>query len=108
MTLAMFVTWIVVAGVTGWAAGSVMKYGGHGMKADVLLALSGSGLACAVAAGIDLFPQSGLVATAVVAFAGAGVVIAAQRKFFYAPLGRLPARNGRGVSALPPDKTRAH
>ena len=30
MTLTTFVTWIVVAVVTGWVAGIVVKHGGHG------------------------------------------------------------------------------
>ena len=87
MTLTTFVTWIVVAVLTGWAAGIVMKDGGHGIMADVLLAVAGSGLASGIAAGIDLFPQAGLAASAVVALVGAGAVIAVQRKFFHARLG---------------------
>jgi uncharacterized membrane protein YeaQ/YmgE (transglycosylase-associated protein family) len=96
MTLATFVMWLVIAVVTGWAGGGVMKSGGHGMKADILLALTGSGLAAGVAAAIDLFPESGLAATAVVAFAGAGAALAVQRKWFCAPLGRASTNNGRG------------
>ncbi|MGH7341579.1 MAG: hypothetical protein ACREKH_13895 [Candidatus Rokuibacteriota bacterium] len=87
MTLTTFMTWIVVAVGTGLAAGIVVRNGSHGTKADVLLAVAGSGLASAVAAGIDLFPQSGLAVAAVVALVGAGAAIAVQRKFFYAPLG---------------------
>jgi uncharacterized membrane protein YeaQ/YmgE (transglycosylase-associated protein family) len=87
MTLTTFVTWIVTAVVTGWAAGIVVKNGGHGTKADIVLAVAGSGLASALAAGIDLFPNSGLAASAVVAFVGALAIIAVQRTFFYVPLG---------------------
>ena len=87
MTLTTFMTWIVVAAVTGWAAGIVVKNGGHGTKVDILLAVAGSGLASGVAAGIDLFPQSGLASSAMVALVGAVAAIAAQRKFFCAPLG---------------------
>ena len=95
MTLAMFMTWLVVAVATGWVAGAAMKYGGHGMTADIFLALSGSGAAWLLAWAIALFPEPRLVATAVVAFAGAGVAISAQRKFFYVPLGRAHARHRR-------------
>ena len=82
MTLATFVTWFVVAVVTGWAASAAVKYGGHGMIADVFLALTGGGVAFAIAAGIGLFPD--LAATALVALSGAGLAIAIQRKFFHA------------------------
>lgn len=88
----MFVTWIAVALATAGVAAGVMKYGGHGIKADVLLALAGSGLASVATAALDLFPQSGLAATAVVAFAGAGVAIAVQRRFFHAPAARVDDR----------------
>jgi uncharacterized membrane protein YeaQ/YmgE (transglycosylase-associated protein family) len=80
MTFAMFLTWIVVAVVTGFAASAVIKNGGPGVKADILLALAGSGLTCGVAALVGLFPQSSLAAPALVAFAGAGVAIAVQRR----------------------------
>jgi uncharacterized membrane protein YeaQ/YmgE (transglycosylase-associated protein family) len=85
MTLTTFVTWIAVAVVTGWAAGLVGKAGGHGTKADILLAVAGSGLASSIAAGIDLFPHADLAASAVIAFVGAVAAVAAQRRFFYAP-----------------------
>lgn len=95
MTLLTFVTWIVVAVVTAWGAAGVMKYGGHGLKADILLGLTGSGSACGIAWSIDMFPDPGIAATAVVAFAGAGAVIAFQRRFFYAPLGKAHTHTGR-------------
>jgi hypothetical protein len=82
MTLATFVTWLVVAVVTGGVASAAVKYGGHGIIADVFLALTGGGVAFAIAAGIGLFP--GLAATALVALSGAGLAIAVQRKFFHA------------------------
>ena len=62
MPFTTFMTWIVVAVVTGWAAGIVVKNGGHGTKADVLLAAGGS-------------------------LASAGAAFALQRKFFYPSLG---------------------
>jgi uncharacterized membrane protein YeaQ/YmgE (transglycosylase-associated protein family) len=86
MTLTTFVAWIVIAVVTGWTAGSV-KSGGHGTKADILLAVAGGGLASGGAAGFDLFPEFGLAATVVIAFIGAVAAIAAQRKFFEPRLG---------------------
>ena len=84
MTLSVFVTWIVVAVITGSAASLVAKNGGPGATADVLLAVAGSGLASGVAAGFDLFPDSGVAAPMAIAIAFVGAVagIAAQRVFF--------------------------
>lgn len=95
MTFLAFATWIVVAVGTAWGAAAVMKYGGHGLTADVLLGLIGSGSACGIVWGIDMFPELGMAATALVAFAGAGAAIALQRKFFYAPTGNADAHRGR-------------
>jgi uncharacterized membrane protein YeaQ/YmgE (transglycosylase-associated protein family) len=83
-----FATWIVVALLTAWGAGVVMKDGGHGLKADIPLGLAGSGGAWVLASTLDMFPEPGMIATAVVAFAGAAGVIAVQRRFFHAPLAR--------------------
>ncbi len=95
MTLLTFATWIVVALGTAWGASAVMKYGGHGLKADILLGLTGGGSACVIAWSLDMFPEPGIAATAVVACAGAGVVIALQRRFFYAPPGKAHTQTGR-------------
>ena len=84
MTFATFATWIVAALLTGLAAGTLWKRGGPGMTPDLLLAVFGSGVACAAAVVIDLFPQPGVAATAIVALAGAGLTIAIQRRFFEA------------------------
>ena len=88
MTLLTFATSIVVAVLTAWGAGAVMKYGGNGLKADVLLGLAGSGTACVLAWILDVFSEPGMISTAIIAFAGAGGVIALQRRFFYVPLGK--------------------
>ena len=95
MTLLTFATWIVVAVVTAWGARAVMKHGGHGLIADILLGLTGSGAACEIAWSLDLLPEPGIVATAIVAFVAAGATITLQRRFFSAPLRRAPAHAGR-------------
>jgi len=95
MTFLTFATWIVVALMTAWAASAVMKYGGHGLKADVLLGLTGGGAACGIAFSLGVFPQPGIAATAVVACVGAGVVIALQRRSFQAPPRKWNTRGGR-------------
>lgn len=85
MTFATFATWIVVGVVVAWGAGA-----GRGRTADVFLGLAGSGVAYLVAWSLGMFPEPGVVATAIVACAGAGTAIALQRKFFYVPLGKAP------------------
>ena len=85
MTLEGFAAWLVMATITGWVAAIAAKTGSHGMKADIILALIGSGIVCGVAGTIDLFPSSGVAATAVVSIVGAGVALVVQRKFFDAP-----------------------
>ena len=37
MNLELFVTWVLVGLLTGWAAGSVMKGGGRGLIWDLVL-----------------------------------------------------------------------
>jgi hypothetical protein len=95
VTLLTFATWIAVAVVTAWGAGTVMKYGGHGRRADILLGLTASGAACEIAWSLDLLPEPGIVATAILAFAAAAAVITLQRRFFYAPLQKVRAHTGR-------------
>ena len=82
MTFATFATWIVVGVVVAWAAGAVMKHGRRGGTADVLLALAASGSASLAAWALGVFPEPGIVTTAVVAGVGAGTAIAVQRRFF--------------------------
>jgi uncharacterized membrane protein YeaQ/YmgE (transglycosylase-associated protein family) len=87
-----FVTWIVVAVVTAWSAGRVVKHGGYGLKSDILLGLMGSGAACGIVSGIDMSGELGLAATVLLAIAGACAMIALQRRFFAAPLEASHAR----------------
>lgn len=86
MTFATFATWIVVGVVVAWGTSAVMKYGGRGRTSDVLLGFAGSGAASLGAWGLGVFPEPGIVATAIVAGAGAALAIVIQRQFFYVPL----------------------
>jgi uncharacterized membrane protein YeaQ/YmgE (transglycosylase-associated protein family) len=82
MNLEMFVTWALVGLLTGWLAGFVMKDGGHGLISDLLLGLVGSSAANVIFSALGITPAPGqmVAAVAVVAFAGAAIVIVAQRK----------------------------
>jgi uncharacterized membrane protein YeaQ/YmgE (transglycosylase-associated protein family) len=79
MTFGIFVMWVLMGVVAGVLAGLVMERGSHGLKTDIVLGLVGSiGLSWLVRA-IGVMSGSGLFAAAVVALAGAAIVIVAQR-----------------------------
>jgi uncharacterized membrane protein YeaQ/YmgE (transglycosylase-associated protein family) len=84
MNAVVFATWIAVGLLTGWLAGIVMKDGGHGLAQDLVLGVLGSSAAIAALMALDSASDAGLFATAFVAFAGAALVIIAQRKIWYA------------------------
>jgi uncharacterized membrane protein YeaQ/YmgE (transglycosylase-associated protein family) len=80
MSFSMFVTWVLLGVLAGVLAGLVANRGGRGLKTDVVLGLIGSiGLSWIFRA-VGLFPDAGIVAMAFVAFIGAAIAIAAQRK----------------------------
>jgi uncharacterized membrane protein YeaQ/YmgE (transglycosylase-associated protein family) len=85
MTFELFVTWILVGLLTGWLAASLMKEGGHGLRYDLGLGLLGGGAASGVYWAMVASPDAGALATGVIAFLGAGVVVVAQRKIWTAP-----------------------
>jgi uncharacterized membrane protein YeaQ/YmgE (transglycosylase-associated protein family) len=80
MSFTMFVTWVLVGVLAGVLAGLIVKRGGYGLKNDIILGLVGSIAAGWIFRAVGLFPEAGIVATAVVAFVGAAVLIVAQRK----------------------------
>jgi uncharacterized membrane protein YeaQ/YmgE (transglycosylase-associated protein family) len=83
MNLEMFVTWVIVGLFTGWLARIVLKDGGYGLLSDLILGLVGSGAANMIVAALNTAPETGgSGATALVAFAGAAVVIVGQRKMY--------------------------
>lgn len=88
MNFGLFATWVLVGLATGWLAGVVMKHGGHGRLWDLILGLIGSSAASALVAALGVLPDAGPQAaefvTAACAFAGAVIVIVAQRKVWYA------------------------
>jgi uncharacterized membrane protein YeaQ/YmgE (transglycosylase-associated protein family) len=85
MTLAMFLTWLLVAIVTGGVASIAVKRPGHGITADVLLTLVGSGLLCSALAATGVFGEASATSIGVIAFVGAGAAIAVQRTLTAAP-----------------------
>jgi uncharacterized membrane protein YeaQ/YmgE (transglycosylase-associated protein family) len=84
MNLQMFATLVLVGLLTGWLAGFAMKDGGHGLIWDLALGLVGSTGAGELLAVLGLASDPGIFVAAVVAFAGAAVVIIAQRQVWHA------------------------
>lgn len=84
MNLQMFATLVLVGLLTGWLAGFAMKDGRHGLIWDLALGLVGSTGAGEILAVLGLASDPGIFVAAVVAFAGAAVVIIAQRQVWHA------------------------
>ena len=82
MSFVMFVVWVLVGLLAGLLAGLVIKRGGYGLKKDIMLGLVGSIGVSWLFRALGVFPGVGLVVAAVVAFIGAAIPIAAQRKIW--------------------------
>lgn len=68
------VAWIIVGLVAGWAAGKVMKGGGYGVFADLLLGIVG-GIVGGWVVGLLGFGGGGLIWSILVAILGAVILI---------------------------------
>jgi uncharacterized membrane protein YeaQ/YmgE (transglycosylase-associated protein family) len=66
--------WIVVGLIAGWAAGKIMKGGGYGVLADILLGIVG-GVIGGWLVGLLGFGAGGLVWSILVAILGAVILI---------------------------------
>jgi uncharacterized membrane protein YeaQ/YmgE (transglycosylase-associated protein family) len=66
--------WIVVGLIAGWAAGRIMKGGGYGVVADILLGIVG-GVVGGWVVGFLGFGGHGLIGTILVAILGAVILI---------------------------------
>jgi uncharacterized membrane protein YeaQ/YmgE (transglycosylase-associated protein family) len=80
----MFLLWLVVGSITGWAAGYVLKEGGYGLIGDVSLGALGA----LVGSGLSLYlgmANPGLAVSVLVAFIGAATLIVAQHTFWAVP-----------------------
>ena len=82
MTFAMVAMWVLVGLLVGLLAGLVMKAGGYGRRLDILLALVGSVVGSGIAWLLGIALDAGVVAVVIVAFAGAAILIVAQRKIW--------------------------
>ena len=70
---------ILVGLIAGWLAGQVMKGGGYGVIADILLGLVGGVIGGWLFGALGIFPGGGAVGSIIVAFVGAVVLVAITR-----------------------------
>ncbi len=74
-----FIYWILVGLIAGWLAGKVMKGGGYGVVADIVLGILG-GFVGGWVFGLLGLHAGGLVGSIVVAFVGAVILVWITRK----------------------------
>jgi uncharacterized membrane protein YeaQ/YmgE (transglycosylase-associated protein family) len=70
---------IVVGLIAGWLAGQVMKGGGYGVVADIILGLVGGIVGNWIFGSMGIWPGGGLLGSIVVAFVGAVILVAISR-----------------------------
>jgi uncharacterized membrane protein YeaQ/YmgE (transglycosylase-associated protein family) len=71
--------WLVVGLIAGWLAGVVMKGGGYGMVADIILGILGGLLGGWIFSNLGVGAGGGLIGGIVVAFIGAVILVAITR-----------------------------
>lgn len=71
--------WLIVGGVAGLLAGLVMKGGGYGMVADIVLGILGAFLGGWIFGMLGLGVGAGMLGSIVVAFIGACILIGITR-----------------------------
>jgi uncharacterized membrane protein YeaQ/YmgE (transglycosylase-associated protein family) len=74
-----FLAWIVVGLIAGWLAGQVMKGGGYGTVADILLGLVGGLLGGWIFGKLGISAGSGMIGSIIVAFVGAVILVGITR-----------------------------
>jgi uncharacterized membrane protein YeaQ/YmgE (transglycosylase-associated protein family) len=82
MSFVMFQVWVLGGLMAGGLAGLVMKGGGYGLRADVVLGLIGSLVGSVIFWVLGTSPETGMVAVAIAAFGGAATLIVGQRKIW--------------------------
>ena len=71
--------WLVVGLIAGWLAGVVMKGGGYGMVADIVIGILGGILGGWIFSALGIGAGGGLIGGIIVAFVGAVVLVAVTR-----------------------------
>jgi uncharacterized membrane protein YeaQ/YmgE (transglycosylase-associated protein family) len=71
--------WIIVGLIAGWLAGLVMKGGGYGAVADIILGMLGGIVGGWCFGMLGIWPGGGLIGSILIAFVGAVILIAITR-----------------------------
>jgi uncharacterized membrane protein YeaQ/YmgE (transglycosylase-associated protein family) len=71
--------WIIVGLIAGWLAGQVMRGGGYGVFADIILGILGGIVGGWVFGMLGIWPGGGLIGSIIVAFVGAVILVAITR-----------------------------
>lgn len=71
--------WIVVGLIAGWLAGKVMKGGGYGVLADIILGILGGILGGWIFDHLGIWSGRGMIGSIIVAFFGAVILVAITR-----------------------------
>ena len=71
--------WLVVGLIAGWLAGVVMKGGGYGVVADIILGILGAVLGGWIFSNLGIGAGGGIIGGVVVAFIGAVILVAITR-----------------------------
>jgi uncharacterized membrane protein YeaQ/YmgE (transglycosylase-associated protein family) len=74
-----FLAWIIVGLIAGWLAGQVMKGGGYGTVADIILGLLGGVLGGWVFGLLGFASSGGMIGSIIVAFVGAVILVSITR-----------------------------
>ena len=82
--LEMVATSVLVGLIAGWLARRVLKDGGYGLQADMILGLVGSVVGSWIFSVLRVSPEAGILPLLIVAFVGAAAVIVGQRKLWHA------------------------
>ncbi|HKW88481.1 MAG TPA: GlsB/YeaQ/YmgE family stress response membrane protein [Candidatus Acidoferrales bacterium] len=70
-----FLEWLVVGLIAGWLAGKVMKGGGYGLFADLILGILGGIIGGWVFGMLGIWPGGGIIGSLIVAFIGAVILV---------------------------------
>lgn len=70
-----FLEWIVVGLIAGWLAGKVMKGGGYGVIADIVLGILGGLLGGWIFGVLGIWRGGGIIGSLIVAFIGAVILV---------------------------------
>lgn len=71
--------WIVVGLIAGWLAGQLMKGGGYGMIADIILGLLGGVFGGWIFEKLGISAGGGMIGSIIVAFIGAVILVGITR-----------------------------